>query len=244
MIAVCVSGIAGNTPEYEKVVELQKKVFGEFDFFFQQWEGYEKPNVSNCLFTPEPTWDYHVMEDVIIKPDCDIFRKYTNKPNGKMYRKPRLYEQFRYSANQHVAHYHLVKSLPKEYTTIIRLRFDTLVSTKVDFKPYLELAKQGWVIGFNTGQAPGGNPTPVHRLEEQTHGSPGCPWRVWDHIQFHPRDRLKNVELLKDNKELNGSEWGWYQIFVHQDGNKNYKNIFGGESIVKWTQQPLQWEDF
>ena len=45
MIAVCVSGIAGE--EHEKVIELQRKVFGEYDFFFQQWEGYPKPNVPN-----------------------------------------------------------------------------------------------------------------------------------------------------------------------------------------------------
>ena len=54
MIAVCVSGIASFIPEYEKVIELQKKVFGKYDFFFQQWEGYPEPKVPNCVFTPEP----------------------------------------------------------------------------------------------------------------------------------------------------------------------------------------------
>ena len=135
MIAVCVSGIASFTPEYEKVIELQRKVF-PYDFFFQQWEGYPEPNVPNCLYTPEPKWDYHVMEDVKVKPDCDIFRRYTKKPDGKMYRKKKLYTQFKHSANQQMAHAHLVASLPEKYKTIIRLRFDTLVSTKVDFKPY------------------------------------------------------------------------------------------------------------
>ena len=243
MIAVCVSGIASFTPEYEKVIELQRKVF-PYDFFFQQWEGYPAPNVPNCLFVPEPKWDYHVMEDVKVKPDCNIFRRYTKKPDGKMYRKKRLYTQFKHSANQQLAHAHLVASLPEMYKTIIRLRFDTLVSTKVDFKPYLELAKEGWVIGFNTGQAPGGNPSPIHKLEEQAYDAPGCPWRIWDHIQFHPRDRLKNVLEMKEKQELNGSEWGWYQIFAHQSNNNKYKNIFGGESIVKWTKQPLQWNTF
>lgn len=244
MIAVCVSGISSDVPELEKVLALQKKVFGEYDFFYHQWEGYPKPNVDNCLYTPEPEWDYHCMRDVKVKPDCPIFRKQTQLPNGKMYRKPRLFKQFWTSPNQIMSHNELVKSLPDRYTTIIRLRWDTLVSTKVDFKPYLELAKEGWVIGFNTGQAEGGNPTPIHKLEEQAHDAPGCPWRIWDHIQFHPRDRLKNVETLKEKQELNGSEWGWYQIFVHQSGNNKYKNVFGGESIVKWTQQPLQWDKF
>ena len=244
MIAVCVSGIASFIPEYEKVIELQKKVFGKYDFFFQQWEGYPEPKVPNCVFTPEPKWDYHVMADVKVKPDCSIFRRYTEKPNGKMYRKPRLFEQFKHSANQQMAHHYLVESLPGKYKTIIRLRFDTLVSTKVDFNPYIKMAEDGWVIGFNTGQAPGGNPTPIHKLEEQAHDAPGCPWRIWDHIQFHPRDRLTNVLEMKNKQELNGSEWGWYQIFAHQSNNMKYKNIFGGESIVKWTRQPLQWDQF
>ena len=243
MIAVCVSGIASFTPEYEKVIELQRKVF-PYDFFFQQWEGYPEPNVPNCLYTPEPKWDYHVMEDVKVKPDCDIFRRYTKKPDGKMYRKKKLYTQFKHSANQQMAHAHLVASLPEKYKTIIRLRFDTLVSTKVDFAPYIKLAEEGWVIGFDCGQAPGGNPSPIHKLEEQAYDAPGCPWRIWDHIQFHPRDRLKNVLEMKEKQELNGSEWGWYQIFAHQSNNNKYKNIFGGESIVKWTKQPLQWNTF
>ena len=184
------------------------------------------------------------MADVKVKPDCSIFRRYTEKPNGKMYRKPRLFEQFKHSANQQMAHHYLVESLPEKYKTIIRLRFDTLVSTKVDFDPYIKMAEDGWVIGFNTGQAPGGNPTPIHKLEEQAHDAPGCPWRIWDHIQFHPRDRLTNVLEMKNRQELNGSEWGWYQIFAHQSNNMKYKNIFGGESIVKWTRQPLQWDQF
>ena len=49
---------------------------------------------------------------------------------------------------------------------------------------------------------------------------------------------------MKEKQELNGSEWGWYQIFAHQSNNNKYKNIFGGESIVKWTKQPLQWNTF
>ena len=90
-VSITYSGIAG--PDHEKIIELQRKVFGEHDFFFQQWEGYPHPNIPDCLYTPEPKWDYHCMADVKVKPDCDIFRRYTEKPNGKMYRKARLFKQ-------------------------------------------------------------------------------------------------------------------------------------------------------
>ena len=53
-IAVCISGIASFVPVYKKVIEQAKKVFGEYDFFYQQWEGYDKPEVPNCLYVPEP----------------------------------------------------------------------------------------------------------------------------------------------------------------------------------------------
>jgi hypothetical protein len=76
-IAVCVSGISSRVPEYKKVIELQKRVF-PYKFFFQQWEGYPKPDVKNCLFTQEPTWDYHVITEAKVKPECKISTKTCN----------------------------------------------------------------------------------------------------------------------------------------------------------------------
>ena len=103
-IAVCVSGITSRIPEYKKVVELQKKVFNGYDFFFQQWKDYPEPDVPNCLYTDEPTWDYHCILETKVKPDCDIFRRYT-KPGGKIDKKG-LKKQFTFSANQIISHAH------------------------------------------------------------------------------------------------------------------------------------------
>ena len=69
-------------------------------------------------------------------------------------------------------------------------------------------------------------------------------WRVFDHMLFHNRDRFKNVKELFDKQELNGSEWGWYQILHHQWGDKKYCNILGGTSLCKWTRQPLTWHQY
>lgn len=239
-IAVCVSGITSRIPEYKKVVELQKKVFNGYDFFFQQWKDYPEPDVPNCLYTDEPTWDYHCILETKVKPDCDIFRRYT-KPGGKIDKKG-LKKQFTFSANQIISHAHLVDSLPNEYTHIIKTRFDTLVSTRVDFQPYIEMLKQGWNVGFYTGGK--SNPTPEHSLTEYDHTGPRCKWRLFDHLLFHPRDRLQNVLKLKKEKNLLGAEWGWYQLLVDQWGDLKYKNVVGGESLIKCTKQPLQWENF
>jgi hypothetical protein len=238
-IAVCVSGISSRVPEYKKVIELQKKVF-PYEFFFQQWKGYPKPDFENCLFTQEPTWDYHVITEAKVKPECKIYERYIG-PRGKIKRKG-LGSQFRYSANQIISHAQLVDSLPAEYTHIIKCRFDTLVSTKVNFQKYIDMLLDGWNIGFYTSGK--NNPTPEHTLIEYDHTGPRCKWRLFDHLLFHPRERLKNVFEMKEKKELLGAEWGWYQLLVHQWGDLKYKNISGGESLVKCTQHPLQWDSF
>jgi hypothetical protein len=132
--------------------------------------------------------------------------------------------------------------LPAEYTHIIKTRFDTLVSTKVDFKPYIEMLLDGWNIGFYQGGSD--NPTPGHTLTEYDHTGPRCKWRLFDHLLFHPRDRLQNVYKLKQEKKLLGAEWGWYQLLVHPWSDLKYKNVLGGEALLKCTQRPLQWENF
>jgi len=239
-IAVCVSGISSRIPEYEKVIDLQRKVFGKYDFFFQQWEGYPRPNVPNCEINPEPTWDYHCILDAKVKPDCDIYERYT-KPGGKIERKG-LKKKFTYSANQIISHAYLVDSLPKEYTHIIKTRFDTLVSTKVNFEPYIEMLLDDWNIGFYVGGKD--NPTPLHTLTEYDHTGPRCKWRLFDHLLFHPRDRLKNVFKLKEEQKLLGTEWGWYQLLVEPYNDLKYKNVIGGTSLEKCTRHPLQWDQF
>ena len=147
-----------------------------------------------------------------------------------------------YSANQIISHAHLVDSLPKEYTHIIKTRFDTLVSTKVNFAPYIDMLLDGWNIGFYTGGKD--NPSPKHSLTEYDHTGPRCKWRLFDHLLFHPRDRLKNVFKLKQEKKLLGTEWGWYQLLVDQWNDLKYKNVLGGESLLKCTTKPYQWDKY
>ena len=104
------------------------------------------------------------------------------------------------------------------------------------------MLKQGWNVGFYTGGK--SNPTPEHSLTEYDHTGPRCKWRLFDHLLFHPRDRLQNVLKLKKEKNLLGAEWGWYQLLVDQWGDLKYKNVVGGESLIKCTKQPLQWDNF
>ena len=94
MIAVCVSGITNMVPEYKLIREIQAKVF-PYDTFFLQWNGYPKADLPNVLYVDEPTWDYHVLSEVNAKTNSPIFKRYTEQPNGKIYKKnrPKMYEQ-------------------------------------------------------------------------------------------------------------------------------------------------------
>jgi len=241
MIAVCVSGITSMVPEYKLIREVQAKVF-PYDTFFLQWNGYPKADLPNVSYVDEPTWDYHVLSEVKAKPNCPIFRKYTKKPHGKIYRKsrPRMYKQFKTSANQIMSHAHLVNSLDPKYTTIIKLRFDTIVSTRADYSSYIKMAEQGITVGFDADKGKknyGANPNmTIHQPKDCDR----CHARIWDHMLMHPRARLKNVFEMKEQQKLCGAEWGWYQILAEQWNDNNFINVLGGETIAKWCIAPKE----
>ena len=228
-VAVCVVGLAG--PDYKEVLDIAKKVF-PFDTFHMQWKGYDKPKVDPLVLFNEPQYDYHNLLDTQYKPDCAIWKRYTQQPGGKLFRREGLLAKTKHNSKQTLAHYWLVNTLPDKYKTIIKLRYDTLLSQKVDFMPLLEKAQQGTVVGI-AGSQPGYNidtPLKIHSYKDCRRCT--GPY-VWDHLIFHPRHKLKNVEKEFKNKNLMGAEWGWYQILNLQWGDNNYINVEGGNVLTK-----------
>ena len=226
MIAVCVSGLAREG--YKEVLQIAKKVF-PYDTFYMQWKGYPTPDVPNCFLTDEPVYNYHNLLDTKTKPNCPVWRRYTKKPDGKIFRRQGLLEKTKHNSKQIIAHYRLVKTLPDKYKTIIKFRYDTILSTKVDFKPYIERAQNGEVIGFS-GSVPGKDvDSPLKELGKKN-------WYLLDHMIFHPREKLQNVDKLFENKNLLGAEWGWYQVLCHQWNDDNFMNVDGGNVLVTHTK--------
>jgi len=231
-VAVCVSGLA--RPGHEEALKIAKRVF-PFDTFHMHWKGYELPKVDNLILFDEPVYEYHNLLDTKYKPDCDIWRRYTKKSGGKLFRREGLLAKTKHNSKQTLAHYWLVNTLPEKYKTIIKLRYDTILSEKVDFMPLLEKAQQGTVVGI-AGSKPGYFvDTPL-----KTHTYKDCrrctgPY-LWDHLIFHPRHKLKNVEQEFNNKNLMGAEWGWYQILNHQWNDNDYINVEGGNVLTAHRQ--------
>ena len=235
-IAVCVSGLAREG--YKEVIERAKKVF-PYNFFYMQWEGYPQPDVPVCEYFIEPVYNYHNLLDTKYRPECAVLKRVTRTPNGKIFRKAGLLEQTRTNSKQILAHYWLVNKLPAQYKTIIKLRYDSVVSNQVDFTPFIERARCGTVVGFAGGEFGGDMDAPLreHSSNKHTecfHCRRCTGFYLFDHVIFHPREKLKNVEKLFNEKNLLGAEWGWHQILCHQwCEDNNYVNVTGGNRLVK-----------
>jgi len=248
-VAVCFSGLARD--EHEWVIERTKKIL-PYDTFFCTWEGYAVPkNASDCKLFPEPKYDYHNLIETKTKPDCTLWKKYTKTPppngrGGKIWWKPNLMEQTKSNSKQILGHYYLVNSLPQQYKVIIRMRYDAILSSKADYGKYIERVQEtGFSVGFDAGG--GANYGPQHELNEHTnHDCRRCTgWYLWDHVLFHQRWRLKNVQKLYEDKDLLGAEWGWHQVLHHQWDDKDYHNVQGGETLVKCCTAPREiWDTF
>ena len=240
MIAICVSGIIG--PDYKKIIDRIRKIL-PYPIYFGTWKGRDLPDVDNLQTFPEPNFHYHPMLETAQKPTCNIWNDLT-KESGKIRRVIGRREQTRTSATQILGHYKLVESIPKKYKTIIRLRYDSILSSEVDFKKYIEMAENGKVIGFGNFKSEKVSPIlkkPVSDITEYTHKSiPRCYYNIWDTMIIHPRENMENAWNLYEGKNLMGMEWGWYQVLCKQWNTTDYINVNGGVILQKLCTTPIE----
>ena len=238
MIAVCVSGIPGKN--YKVIVDRIKSIF-PYPIFFSTWNGRPLPEVENLHTFDEPTFKYHPMLDVE-EPPCAIFGHLVKK-FGKIRRLGRE-KQTLTSATQILGHCALVNAIPETYTTIIRLRYDTVVSSEVDFTKYIKMAENGTVIGFgnfNSEKQSWELAKPSSDLKEYTHKStPRSHYNIWDNMIIHPREKCANAFKLFEQKKLIGMEWGWYQVLCDQWDSTDYINVNGGVILEKLCTTPIE----
>lgn len=238
MIAICLSGIISEN--YKTVVDRIRSIF-PYPIFFSTWNGRPLPEVENLHTFDEPTFEYHPMLDVE-EPPCAIFGHLVKK-SGKIRRLGRE-KQTLTSATQILGHCALVNAIPETYTTIIRLRYDTIVSSEVDFTKYIKMAENGTVIGFgnfNSEKQSWELAEPSSKLKEYTHKStPRSHYNIWDNMIIHPREKCANAFKLFEQKKLIGMEWGWYQVLCDQWDSTDYINVNGGVILEKLCTTPIE----
>lgn len=229
-VAVCVSGLATTShisPEKLKAnIERTRKIL-DFPFFYAQWKGREQDIGYDCLLLDEPTPHYHCIEDTTLDHDCPTFSNYKS---SKIYSKPGAYEKTKHWTKQILGHTRLVATIPKQYTTIIRLRYDTYINSSVNWTALIkEVQRTGNPVG---GSAPryenAIQDLDFNHMPVQLHKPLDCRFckqkYMWDHVQIHQRHSLDKVEALYREKKLLPSEWGWYQVLSTPQFT-NYENL-------------------
>jgi len=251
-VAVCLSGICRGKVQ-RNLQELRKHF--PYDYFFSTWEGREEEAKKllpgeEILTFPEPKMHYHpvidIPEELVTTPKMRIHRKnynagqYSNRTDGYgVNMRTRTLNH----TKQILAHAYQLQTLDPSYDMIIRVRYDVLVSDKVDFTKYLnDSYNNREAIGFGVR---GTRHKTIHAFKEvekvypnemtPSHVSHDWGWYLMDPLIFHPRSMFDIGRTLKlhEEKKLMAAEWGWYQILSKPYGD-NHRCIYGGAQIEKY----------
>lgn len=241
-VAICVSGICrGNV----KLNMLRAKEILGGDLFFSTWKGREKDmesaGISDYYVFDEPVVNYHPLGDIPDDVMPPVYKAWNMRELIKNDYK--LREKQSHHTKQILGHGFLLKNVPEEYDMIIRIRYDTYISDKVNFTKYIEESyNQRKAIGF-------GMRIPRHKHLHELRVIP----KIWpdkdiptpfmsqdwggylmDPLIFHPRDMfdLDLMWQLHNEGKLMVAEYGWYQILSQPYGD-NHESIYGGAQLER-----------
>lgn len=224
-------------------VPLLRKHFPTADLFFSTWEGKPKPPFEKSYFHPEPEMHYHPYIDAIEECEAPKFKAY--KAQGKTGKGQMAYNRTIHHSKQILAHAHLLKEVPEEYDMIIRARYDTVLSDKVDFTSWLKKSYEEHKavgIGTRTTRHPD-----LHTIKEVPQIYPhknmsgdisqDWGWYLMDPLIFHRRDMFNVDEVFKmhEEKKLWPAEYGWYQVLSMPYGD-NHISLYGGAQIERYLK--------
>ena len=244
-VAVCLSGICRG--KVQRNLDALKEHF-PYDYFFATWKGREAeaskilPGVEIQTFE-EPKMHYHpvidIPEELVTTPKMKAYRqKFQNGGYGHDMKVRTLNH-----TKQVLGHAYQLQTLDPSYDMIIRVRYDVLVSDKVDFTKYLEESYNNKeAIGFGVR---GGRHKSIHNFKEieKIYPNEMTPpdvshdwgWYLMDPLIFHPRSLFDVGRTLKlhEEKKLMAAEWGWYQVLSKPYGD-NHRSVYGGAQIEKY----------
>lgn len=248
-IAICVTGICrGNI---KRNMDLVKEKF-DGDFFYGTWKGREndmsKAGIKDFHVFDEPKMYYHPLADVPEDVMPPVFK--TWELRKRVATDLVLRSKMEHYTKQILGHAYILKEIPEEYDMIVRVRYDTLISNKVDFTSHVEESYQEKkAIGFGTRTS---RHPDLHKLKVLPHAwpdrhgpTPGVSndWGgyIMDPLILHPREifDVDRAWTLHKEKKLLPAERGWYQV-LSQPYNDNHESIYGGAQIEKYLSQTNQ----
>tara|TARA_Y100001954_G_scaffold238463_1_gene306203 strand:+ start:5555 stop:6295 length:741 start_codon:yes stop_codon:yes gene_type:complete len=244
-LAICFSGIVRGT--VGRNVNNVKKAMPEADFFYATWEERQNENskMYKCKTYPEPKLHYNSWTECIVDNPHHKYAQYkhgiSNKVGG-VYNN----ESLNHSTKQILAHAYQVKDLPEEYDMIVRIRWDTVCGSLINFTKYVEQSyKENIAIGFSIR---GGRHTELNKFVEipkiyatlDTDISVSRDWCWWlnDNLIIHPRKKFNPDKVLKlhEEKKLWPAEYGWYQALSEND---DHLCVYGGAAIERFVRSKI-----
>jgi len=249
-VAICISGIPRG--DVKRNVEIAQNHFGG-DVFYSTWHNQESAirQITNKYFLhSEPKIKYHPLADVpelIMPPVHKTWHLRERCRNPKNGADVQLREKIQHQSKQIFAHDYLLKEIPKDYDMIVRMRYDTRLSTKADLRPFLERSYDEKIaIGFGTrtsrhksldelAMVPKKWPK---RYEPTPNVSNDWGGYVMDPLILHPRELWESTRLytLHGNQSLLSSEKGFYQMLSQPYGD-THECYYGGAQIEKYLKE-------
>tara|TARA_B100000676_G_scaffold87552_1_gene87414 strand:+ start:1498 stop:2229 length:732 start_codon:yes stop_codon:yes gene_type:complete len=241
-IAVCISGVPRG--RVKRNIEHLEMAFEGADFFYSTWN--ETSNgISESLKAstyPEPKMHYNPWSECVTACKAPKYKAYKEDflRKGPLSSQQKLLN----ATKQIIAHAYQVEDLPEEYDMIIRARWDTYTSIKVNFEKYLQDSYNNQqAIGFAIR---GSRWIDVNKfrdidhmyIDENTDKSWSRDWSYWlnDNLIIHPRKIFDpvRVKLLHRMKGLLPCEFGWYQVLSNND---NHHCVYGGAAIERFVDR-------
>ena len=239
-VALLISGIARQ--HTERNIKAMLPHFGE-DCFFATWSSHtnEFSNLFRTSTYEEPTIQYNPWTDTRCECASPKYHAYRKEFESGKYPKGHKLE---HATKQLIGHALQLRDIPVEYDLIVRARWDTYVSSRVDFTKYLEEAyNDNKAIGFAIR---GGRHTDINTFKEyqgqywtnETPQSVSRDWMYWlnDNLIIHRRDAFDVDKALRLDKQsrLLPAEYGWYQMLSVDD---NHKCVYGGAAIDRFVRR-------
>ena len=223
------------TGQYRPHVLNANQLIGQMEavfktqIFFHTWNsGVGKVPIeyhNRLEYCKEPVVDYHPISDI----------EWTGK-HGKwdLYKQQRLlYNKTQHQNKQILAYADLLSKIPDDFDVLIRMRWDILVSKKVNFKPYLEKAYEEGPVGF---MVRGNRGHPLDKLVDVPKDDIMDDWYGYlpDSLIMHKREHFNTdlVKKLHKEKNLAPAEWGFYQVMSEPYGDI-HTSMHGGALIAR-----------
>ena len=212
----------------QKLIQQMESVF-KTHMFFHTWN--DSTNIvpieyhNRLVYCAQPELDYHPVSDIEWVGKHGKWEPYVEKRL--------LYNKMQHASKQILAYADLLTKIPDDFDVLIRMRWDILVSQKVDFKPYLEKAYEEGPVGFMTRGRPGHH---VDNLLDVPKDDIMDDWYGYlpDSLIMHKREHfdIDLVKKLHKEKNLAPAEWGFYQVMSEPYGDI-HTSVHGGAQIAR-----------